>query len=335
MVGIKLLLVNYAPDVLIAELNKKGYNITTFCTLDGNRLLSSSALGDFDLVYFAKFTPPMCDDIDLVLKRNETPVIYAFHAPMVIFSPFRAQNHLWNFTSLAKTFYMKVNRSVAAIHALNTTEAKLANYFGFKSYFVPLGIDTSLLKSRKRDGRFTVVFVNARFQKGVDMLPKIVALILKRAPDIKFALMGTGFLDHYFAMLKAAFSDNVDVYGFLSQDDFVKTLGASNVFLFPSRYESYGLAPLEALSCGVPVVCFDINGVPRDVVLSQKAGTVVDKFDINKIANAVLDYYELWKNNRSEYDRLSAHCRDVALGYDWCNVATLFDNMFKDVVNRS
>ena len=327
----KVLFVNFFPNSLINELNKRRYDITTFNTRGGNCLLSSSSIENFDIVYFAKMYPPMWDDVGLILKRNRTPVIYAFHAPLIIFHPYRPTNHFLNFVSLMKIFYIRLNRSIAAIHVLNTNEYRIIRYLGFKCYFTPLGVDTSLFKPGRRSDKFTVVFVGPRFGKGVDMLSRIIPMVLRKAPEIKFALAGEGFLDKYFALLRDTFRNNVEIYGSLPQEEFAKLLATSHVFLFLSRYETFGLATLEALSCGVPVVCFRIAGTPKDIILTQKAGIVVDPFAIDKIVNGIIDYYEMWKSNASEFDRLSVACRNVALKFDWRIIAELFDHMFKDV----
>jgi N-acetyl-alpha-D-glucosaminyl L-malate synthase BshA len=47
------------------------------------------------------------------------------------------------------------------------------------------------------------------------------------------------------------------------QEHFVELLAACDVFLLPSEQESFGLAALEALSCGVPVVASHIGGIPE------------------------------------------------------------------------
>jgi L-malate glycosyltransferase len=49
------------------------------------------------------------------------------------------------------------------------------------------------------------------------------------------------------------------------QEDFAELLAAADVFLLPSETESFGLAALEALSCGVPVIATDVGGIPEVV----------------------------------------------------------------------
>jgi L-malate glycosyltransferase len=68
---------------------------------------------------------------------------------------------------------------------------------------------------------------------------------------------------------------------------FVELLQASDVFLMPSESESFGLAALEALSCGVPVVASDVGGIP-EVVPDGEVGFLAPVGDVATMADRVL-----------------------------------------------
>jgi N-acetyl-alpha-D-glucosaminyl L-malate synthase BshA len=71
------------------------------------------------------------------------------------------------------------------------------------------------------------------------------------------------------------------------QEEFTEWLAACDVFLLPSEQESFGLAALEALSCGVPVVASDIGGLP-ELVEDGRSGYLVPLGDVAAMAGAVL-----------------------------------------------
>ena len=68
---------------------------------------------------------------------------------------------------------------------------------------------------------------------------------------------------------------------------FVELLRASDVFLMPSESESFGLAALEALSCGVPVVATNVGGIP-EVVTDGEVGYLAPLGDVATMADRVL-----------------------------------------------
>ena len=330
MTKIKLLMINYTKDSLIRELIRKGYEVSTANTM-GNHLVPRSTYKKFDLVYFAKFTPPRWDDIGLLIHKIGIPIIYGFHAPSIIFKPYRATNYIDNIISVAKLVYMKISRTIIAMHALNTDEYKLLRFCGFRCHYIPLGVDTKLFKPSVKRNKFTVVFVSARYQKGADMLINIVPKVLRKTPDIKFILTDVGFLSNYFNSLKNGFSGNVEVCERMPQNEFAQLFSSSHLLLFPSRWETFGLVVLEALSSGMPVVCYDIAGASRDIVKRHGAGFVVNPFNTDEIVDGILNYFELWKNEIKEFECLSNVCRNVALKYDWSIIAGLFDDMLKQV----
>lgn len=70
------------------------------------------------------------------------------------------------------------------------------------------------------------------------------------------------------------------------QRGFVEVLQGARVFLLPSAMESFGLAALEAMSCGVPVVASKVGGVP-EVVTDGETGLLAPVGDVPAMAQAV------------------------------------------------
>lgn len=72
------------------------------------------------------------------------------------------------------------------------------------------------------------------------------------------------------------------------QDDVEKVLPSADVFVLPSEYESFGLAALEAMACGVPVVASKTGGLP-EVVEDGVTGVLCGVGDVDALAKAMSD----------------------------------------------
>jgi glycosyltransferase involved in cell wall biosynthesis len=83
---------------------------------------------------------------------------------------------------------------------------------------------------------------------------------------------------------------------------------SADVFMFPSRTDTFGLVMLEALASGLPVAAYPVPG-PLDVIGRSGAGVLDD--DLRK---AALDALSI----------SSAHCRNHALKFTWANCAKQF-----------
>lgn len=92
------------------------------------------------------------------------------------------------------------------------------------------------------------------------------------------------------------------------QDQFVELLAAADVFLLPSEQESFGLAALEALSCGVPVVATSIGGIP-ELVDPGQTGLLSPLGDVEGMARSVLSLV----NDRERWAAFSRRARERVL----------------------
>ena len=109
------------------------------------------------------------------------------------------------------------------------------------------------------------------------------------------------------AELKARFPE-AHFLGIKHGQDLAANMTAADVFVFPSRTDTYGLVQLEALACGVPVAAFPVTG-PRDVIGGTKVG--------------ILDE-DLGAACRSALGLSRQACRDFALSRSWETSARQF-----------
>jgi L-malate glycosyltransferase len=147
---------------------------------------------------------------------------------------------------------------------------------------------------------------NFRPLKRVDDVIKIFALIQKQIPA-HLVLIGDGPERSTAEKLVRDLELEKKVCFLGKQESFVDILQRSHLFLLPSESESFGLAALEAMSCGVPVVASNIQGIP-EVVVHAKTGFLVNVGDVSSMADFSIQLLK----NEPLHQSFSSACRKRA-----------------------
>jgi glycosyltransferase involved in cell wall biosynthesis len=79
--------------------------------------------------------------------------------------------------------------------------------------------------------------------------------------------------------------EQVHFVGYLEEEELPLWYAAATLFVFPSLYEGFGMPPLEAMSCGTPVVTSNSSSLPEVV---GQAGVMVSPTDDSALAEAIL-----------------------------------------------
>ncbi|MEJ2103031.1 MAG: N-acetyl-alpha-D-glucosaminyl L-malate synthase BshA, partial [Ignavibacteriaceae bacterium] len=72
------------------------------------------------------------------------------------------------------------------------------------------------------------------------------------------------------------------------QDGLTEILATSDLFLIPSQSESFGLAALEAMACGLPVISSSVGGLP-ELIKHNETGYIAEIGDIDRMAKYALE----------------------------------------------
>lgn len=134
------------------------------------------------------------------------------------------------------------------------------------------------------------LFMHVSNFRGVKRTPDLVDIwtIAKRHGEVKLILVGDG-PERPKLEQKCREMGVCDKIVFLGNHSAIEELlPVADVFLLPSRSESFGLAALEAMSCGVPVVSSNAGGLP-EVVTHGVTGYLYDVADIGAMAEAAAE----------------------------------------------
>lgn len=124
-------------------------------------------------------------------------------------------------------------------------------------------------------------------------------IIIGKVVDVKYKKQLDEIISEF--GLKVTFT------GFISQEEKTEIIMQSDVFVFPSQLEGYGMVLCEAMCEGLPVICFNNSAMPFTVNNNQN-GIIVPNKDIIAFAEAI----EKIVDNREVNERLAAGALEYA-----------------------
>lgn len=107
-------------------------------------------------------------------------------------------------------------------------------------------------------------------------------------------------------------SVNFKILKNLSQNELSETMRNNDLLIFPSLIEGFGHVILEAMACGLPVLCTDHTAGP-DLYSHLEAGFIVPVKDSEAIASSI----DFAMSSRSTLIRMSKSARNIAISFSW------------------
>lgn len=208
-------------------------------------------------------------------------------------------------------FYKNIRNSglmkAPAIRVINRRDGDKLRALGYKGRIYAI-TDFVNVKARQNDIKvnkkeFVALFVGrlSITHKGIDLLAEIVAKTVKLDPGVKFHIIGSGDDGEGIVRdLARKFPSNVSWLGFVSDKQLVKEYLNSDLLVFPSRFESFGLSLAEGQGYGLPGVSFNVRG--PDVIMNDPVqGKFAKPFDTDSFSREIVAYHKLWKKDKAAY----------------------------------
>jgi glycosyltransferase involved in cell wall biosynthesis len=182
--------------------------------------------------------------------------------------------------------------NAAAFHFTSQAEMEAAQFLRLKcpGFVVPLGIDTTQMGGasstsfRERypqcAGKKMVLFLSRLDpKKGLDILIPALAKLAQRRNDCIIMIAGSGARVYEAEVLRLVtaygLQDRTIFPGFVQGEEKWQLLREADVFVLPSYHENFGIAVVEALAAGLPVVISQGVNIYREIV-EAGAGVVTD-----------------------------------------------------------
>jgi glycosyltransferase involved in cell wall biosynthesis len=165
----------------------------------------------------------------------------------------------------------------------------------------------------KKSQKFTVLFVGRqRKEKGWNMFLEIRKRFRANGINADFQCTGSS-------------ADGVNGLGFVSEDRLPEVYARAHVLVNPTFVDTFGLAILESLACGTPVVTTPIPA-HLGLELPLFLASTVDDF-----VKVTMKIHKLWSHDPDSYERMCRAARNAATKYDVERVFPRIEKMFLEV----
>jgi cellulose synthase/poly-beta-1,6-N-acetylglucosamine synthase-like glycosyltransferase/glycosyltransferase involved in cell wall biosynthesis/O-antigen/teichoic acid export membrane protein len=190
------------------------------------------------------------------------------------------------------------------------------------------GVDLKLFTPAEKTKEPSILYVGRIKQyKSIDTLIKAFNIVNKKNKNVNLEIAGFG--DDQKRLVKIVetlgISDNVHFLGRITDEEKIKLMAESWVFVYPSTFEGWGITSIEASACGTPVVASNVAGL-RDSVKDGESGylaKVKDEYDFAEKITKILNDIKLRKS-------LSKGAVSWASEFDWNRSADNFMNNILD-----
>lgn len=236
-------------------------------------------------------------------SKENIPLILTEH-----YSAMNEDNISPYYIKLGSFTYPKVNKVISVSSSL---AGNIKDKFNVDVDIIPNTIDSSAFEYRKKEKEKNLFYFvstgNLIFNKRMDLLIKSFYNCFNNNVNVKLYIFGDGPERNNLENLisKLMLNNQVFLMGLKSRYEIADKFSESDCFVLASRRETFGVAYIEALAVGLPVVATKCGG-PEDFI-NENNGLLVDVDDEIQLSKAMLDIYN--ENDKYEGYKISSEIR--------------------------
>jgi glycosyltransferase involved in cell wall biosynthesis len=168
------------------------------------------------------------------------------------------------------------------------------------------------------------------YEKGNDLLLRAWAKIQDSCDDWELDIYGVGDQTPYRHIFQELGVDDRRCHLHNSISDVKEAYLRSSLFALPSRFEGFSLVAIEAMACGLPVVSYDCENGPRNIIRDGQNGFLVHPFDVDVFADRLL----MLIRDEELRHKMGAEARQSSRQYQIEDIALRWKSLFEEVMGE-
>ncbi|MGB3459366.1 MAG: glycosyltransferase family 4 protein [Halobacteriota archaeon] len=283
---------------------------------------------DFDIIHAHShlfFTTNVCS---LIRKIRFIPLVITTHGLIGQTAPYWFSNLY--LSSIGKFTLKCADRIIS----YTESERKKLTNLGIdknKIIVIPNGVDTKLFSTiKKQERNSNQILWIGRFVpgKGVEYLIDAFNILIKEYPNLKLIMIGKGPLKGNIEqkIQNLNLRKNITIMNFVPNSNLPKIYQNSDVFVLPSINEGVPRTILEAMACGLPIVC---TALPQLINIVEGCGFLVPLRDPQALADAIFRII----SDKELAQKLGENGRKkVVENYSWEDTVKRTINLYEEII---
>ena len=203
-------------------------------------------------------------------------------------------------------------------------------------YVIPQGIQPQYLSLSTKPAKEPIILSVGSIseRKGHLFLIKAFEKVHRKIPAARLIIAGSLTEETYLDKMKSEIENNrlqdsVDILTNIPQDELLRHYQTASIYALHSQEESQGIALVEAMAAGLPVVSTTVGGIPF-VVKNGESGLLSAYSDVNSFAHNIIRLLD----DKDLRDRMSLSAREIAQNYSWTNIAQAIETVYNRVISQ-
>ena len=195
------------------------------------------------------------------------------------------------------------------------------------------GIDLADFRKRWASPNERIVFNVGRVvqEKGAHLIVEAAPRVLAQMPNTKFVIAGTGAMVDQLKrrVWELGLSDQIAFAGFISDPDRNRLFKIADAAIYPSLYEPFGIAALEAMAAKCPVIVSNVGGL-KEVVTHDLTGVMIQPDNVESAAWGIL---RVLQDGAGASARAASAYHIVKDEYNWDRIAEQTIEIYERIVH--
>ena len=348
-------LLGIKPTVLTSNSKNIDPLFTEYSTIEQfsysfpNRLYNTKGAVAFYKKHFKQFDLIVLHGVWSMLLYKITQIGYKNNIPMIMWphgsiDPFDLQKKKYLKRIIGPIFIKKLLNKLDALICTSKLEEKIIIKYGATvntlSVPLPVFLDKQLgTKERfrkkynlsKKD--FVILFLSRiDYKKGLNLLLPAIKKIIKTQDKIKLIIAGTGS-EYYEKIFSRWINENkimdyIKCIGFISDQEKADAFAGSDCFALPSLNENFGIAVVEALNAGIPVM-ISKNVYIWEEIINYNGGWVCE-YSTKSVSDTIEEIYK----NKNEYNKKKNSAKNAGAQFLPNNLKENYKMLYQKIITE-